>query len=122
MDVVLAMESATLLALCDVDAPSDGQAMAVAARFVAEWRLHVWTHAANRKGVAPPTGSLLDRYEEHRQEFPEPIRPDEWGNVSSFAARMLAVRWRKRWSGRVARIRTQDVVPVEELRQKACVA
>lgn len=119
LDAILGAASDQLIALCDMDAPLDAEAISTALRLIQEWRLSDWAHAANLEGVAPPTSSMLDQWERLRAILPEGLRPPPWGTSASSQARTRVSRFRSRWGGRVGCIRVQDAPPPEVMRQKA---
>ena len=70
-------------------------------------------------GVAPSTDAVLQRLEERRASLPEAHRPKPAGTSSEAKGRMWARRWRQKWGGRIAKVRVQDDVSVQELQDKA---
>ena len=108
-----------VVALIDMDNPTDEAALSTAVSYVEQWRVVVWTKAQNRLGVAPSTGAVIDQLEERRARLPASVRPTPWGSSTSATSRMRVSRWRRRWRGRIAKIRVREEVPVEDMREKA---
>ena len=116
----LAMDVDELARLTDREDPSEPAAMLKTASLVEEWRLAVWVRRLNsEQGVAPITGSVLQRKEERRASLPEGSRPRAVGSSAQAKARMWCRRWRLRWGGRHARIRLREDATLTELRDKA---
>ena len=72
--------------------------------------------------VAPPSAAVLDHFEERRVAIPEPFRPRPWGTSASGASRMRLTRWRRRWGGRIAKLRPREVVSLDDMQNKAPLA
>ena len=105
--------------LTDEVNPFDPMAMKEALGYLEQWRLVVWARGANEDhGVAPSTGSLLQRFQEAAAQWPEEVRPPVPADVSQAKARMWARRWRNRWCGRFARIRVREDISAAELLEK----
>lgn len=106
--------------LVDEHDPSDPAAMKEAVRWSEEWRVVCRIEDLNyKKGVAPPTASVLRLYEEGRASIPEGVRPEHKGEVSESRARKWAMRLRRRWGGRHGKLRVREHMAVEEMRGKA---
>ena len=108
-----------IASLIDFDHPVDAPALSVALSYVEQWRLKEWVTSQNRKGVAPGTGAALDRIAAQRLLLPEHLRPTPWGTSDSSASRKRVSRWRRRWGGRIAKLRIREEVLVEDMRAKA---
>ena len=108
-----------IVALIDMDNPTDEAALSAAVSYVEQWRVVVWTQAQNRLGVAPSTGAVIDQFEERRASLPASVRPTPWGSSASATSRRRVSRWRRRWHGRIAKLRVREEVPVEVMREKA---
>jgi len=121
-DSFLAAESAYAMALCDFDNPHDGLALSTAVSWVEEWRAASWCMEQNHKGIAPSSAAVLDYMEARRLSIPESVQPSPRGVITSGAVRRAISRWRQRWSGRVARLRPQEVVPLADMQSKASVS
>ena len=78
--------------------------------------------AQNKKGVTLPSCVLHDQLEEWRIALPEDVRPRRYGAAGSGTARKAMSRLRKRWGGRIGRLRPRDVLPVGVMRAKASCA
>lgn len=116
---VLAASVEELVALGDMEAPSDPAAMATAVDLVEQWRVACWTRAQNLKGVAPSTTVVLGEFERGRAGLPAALRVRSWGTSAEAAARKRASRWRRRWGGRIGALRAREEVSVAEMREKA---
>ena len=113
---------------CDIDdftkltntqEPQDMAAMKAALSYVEQWRLVQWVSQMNEaQGIAPSTGSVLQRYEEQRQELPDEVRPAAVGVPAQTSARVWAGSFRRRWGGKHGRIPVREQIPIEELRSK----
>ena len=85
---------------CDIDdftkltntqEPQDMAAMKAALSYVEQWRLVQWVSQMNEaQGIAPSTGSVLQRYEEQLQELPDEVRPAAVGVPAQTSARVWA--------------------------------
>ena len=119
-NLFLKIDLAEYTNLCSVQESSDVVAMRVALAFWAELELVVWVKEANaRKGVAPSTASVLDRWEVQRLQWPEDVRPPSKASMEFSSAREWARQFRLRHGGRHGNIRIRDDIPVEEMRSKA---
>ena len=115
----LAADLDTLASLCNADAPSDELALKCTMNAVQQWSLAAWVKEQNYKGVAPPTATVLDRWEHLRASVPENVRPATWGTINDVAARMRATRWRRRFGGRRAKLPCREDVPLPDMQGKA---
>ena len=94
-----------------------GQARA----FYRDWRSAEWVASVNTdKGVAPPTRGVVDA----RDPGTSPSPADRWARrpgLQQLAAseRAWACRWRKRVGGYMCRPRTHEVLPLEDMKEKA---
>ena len=119
-DLCLAADVDWLTALLNDAAPADTGAFNAAHRVVLEWRLHGWVQSVNYdKGVAPSASDVLDRHEELRAALPASDATAARGVATESRARMWLHRWRKRWGGRFARIRTREPIDPAEVRRTA---
>ena len=106
--------------LCNADEPYDEAAMRLALKYVSEWRAGAWCAVQNRsKGVEPPTQDCAVEQGRFLQGFPENVRPEALGSGSDGAARMRGSRWRSLWCGSFAMLPSRDVIPLDEMREKA---
>ena len=108
-----------ITSIIDFDNPVDAPSLSVALSYVEQWRLKEWATSQNRKGVAPGTGAALDRIAAQRLLLPEHLRPTPWGTSDSSTARKRVSRWRRRWGGRIAKLRIREEVTADEMRAKA---
>lgn len=108
-----------IASLCSTDDPSDANAMRVATDVVLQWRTVAWATEQNRKGVAPGASAMLSHAERVRAALPEGVRPRPWGVPTAAGARKRLTRLRRRWHGRLATLRAREVVPLEEMKDKA---
>lgn len=121
-DCFLEVDLGVFLKLSDKGAPLDAEAMRDASRYVEQWRLAAWAQKLNtEKGVAPSANLLLARLEERRSQLPPQLQDGQRGSAADNVARTWLRRWRARWGGRLAIMKPREVVPVEVLREKACV-
>ena len=119
-DLYLAVDMGELTALADTENPTDASAMKEASRVCEEWRLAKWVERLNlERGLAPPIGMVLERYEEIRGHLPEAARPPYRGVPAEAAARMWGRRWRLRWGGCHGNVPAREDTPLEEKRNKA---
>lgn len=119
-DLFLEVGLEELAALSDMTAPSDIESMRVAVAYVEQWGVVVWTRQQNaNNGVTPCTEFVLQRFEEGRGRVPENVRPRAIGVASDARARVRIGAWRRRWGGRVGRLRIREDVQPPELRRKA---
>ena len=117
-DAFLGADRAHIASLCDFDNPYDSGALKRGVALVEEWHSQAWALGQNKKGVAVCSASVLDHFEERRAMLPDSLKPPAWGTVAPAVARKRLSRWRKRWGGRIAKLRPQDIMPVDELRSK----
>ena len=117
--VFLDVNDAELNDLCYLPEPRDPAAAKEAVRWSEEWRVAKWIQVLNDRGVAPPTASVLERFEQQRQAVPEGVRPDARGSAAETRGRMYARRFRARWGAKHQRIRPREDLTPEEMRQKA---
>ena len=108
-----------IVALADMDAPTDAPALSMAVDYVEQWRVVVWARAQNRLGIAPGGSDVLRQAEQRRSRLPVSARPSPWGLVGSAASRKRLSRWRGRWGGRVSTLRAREEVPLADMREKA---
>ena len=107
-----------LAALTQLEGPTDVGAMRTAVACVEQWHAVVWCRAQNsQKQVAPYSAAVMLEYERARAQLPADIRPSVWLGASG--DRKRASRWRARWGGRFVALRPRDIIPVQELREKA---
>jgi hypothetical protein len=108
--------------LTDVSQPTDVAAMSIAARQVASWRVVQWSRAQNRvQGLAPSTDQMLLRAESERERFPEELGLPQRGTSREGSARRWAHRLRVQYNGRSGKLRVREVLPPEEMRDKALI-
>ena len=69
--------------------------------------------------MTPSTAALLCRARDFTEALPAAARcVNEQGRPSN-VAKLWALRWRRRWGGRVGKLRAGDVTTSEDSRQKA---
>ena len=106
--------------LCDLENPKDLAAARQAVRLTEEWRLYRWVRGLNYgRGVAPPTETVLQRFEDQRLRLPEGVRPAYRGVAAMPSARMWAKRFRGRFAGKHGRIKCKSNMEPQEIRDKA---
>jgi hypothetical protein len=108
-----------MAAMIDASAPTDAAALSIAVDCVEQWRVVLWAKAQNRIGVAPGTGAVLDELERRAARHPADVRPPPWGSSSSPTSRKRLSRWRRRWGGRLSKIRVREEIPLADMRSKA---
>ena len=100
-DVILEADPEEMGALVAETDPLDRRALALATKYVHEWRVVVWARMANvEKGVAPSTRSELEYAEVQRLEIADGLRHPTWGTAAEAKGRRWARRLRLRWGGR----------------------
>jgi hypothetical protein len=108
-----------LAALADETGPADAEALRTAVRRVAEWRAVVWARNLNEEnGVAPTTGMVLARIQIERDRLLVAEDFQRLGIVAEAKGRKFAERWRSRWGARLAKLRIQEPLTLEEMRRK----
>lgn len=113
----LHMDLEDICALCDEDAPADGEAFRRAVACVAQWRAVSWSRVQlAERHVAPDTETLAVEYEAVRATFTEQFRPRLWLGASG--ARKQGTRLRQRWGGRCGVMRPREVLPAADMREK----
>ena len=119
-DLFLQADADEVAALADASSPSDPTLLAVALRYVEEWRVVSWAARLNSdRGVAPSTDSVVQRAEEGRMRLPEAARPMPVGPCGEPRAKRWVARLRARWGGRYASTPVGEHVEPEEARAKA---
>ena len=120
-NLFLEVDLELLTSLTDMENPQDAEAMKLALPYVEQWRIVAWAKGLNeRQGLTPSAGSVLQRLEANRAQIPEDFRPPFVGTAADDRGRQWARRWRRRWGGRHGKMRVRDLVPLPELRSKAC--
>ena len=118
--IFLECDEPELWDLADTSNPTDPTAFAVALRYSEEWKMATYVADQNANlGLAPSTGSLLDRWRQRRTMYPEATRPPDPGPVVENKGRCWARRWRRKWALKYGAIRVRDEIPVGEARGKA---
>ena len=79
-DSFLGADPLEVVRLADQEHTSDRAALDAAVNFVHEWRVHTWTLGQNRKGIAPPTATVLAQFETQRLPAPDGLRPRARGS------------------------------------------
>ena len=88
-----------------------------AERLVQECMLSRWARRVNvERGVAPGTRAVIRAKGEGKGA---PLRVQAVGEPCSKAQRMWAMRWRRRWGGRVGKLRVREPLAQEEAKRKA---
>lgn len=118
VDEFLKASTEYLLHLGGEEATCDATVTSTALSYVDEWRVAEWTLAQNLKGVAPCTPSVLCQFEALRSARPERLRLSSWGLSTNSSTRKRVCRWRKRFGGRVGKLRTQEEISLDVLRFK----
>lgn len=120
-DTFLQCDCEFLASLTDDMSPIDGAAFALAWKYFREWQVVTWAIALNTdRGVAPSTGSILQRSYDIRAAAPVSAHLVDVGTAHDRRGRRWAARLRERWGGRYANIPASDHVDPTELRDKVC--
>ena len=107
-------------ALADPADPADVAAMRIAASRFAEWQVVVWTRVQNEAvGQTGCAAHMLDHLETVRLRLPSGARPPLRGASSEGKNRKWLSRLRKRYRGRVGKLKVRDVLSQEEMLAKA---
>ena len=118
-DALLAADPDLVVALTDADCAPDKKALERAVSYVRQWRARAWTLQQNLKGVAPSTAAVLAQLDVQRAQAAQGLQPQDWGSSNQGGARKRVSRWRRRFGGRVGKLKPREIVPVEILRNKA---
>ena len=118
-DMFLAADINQLANLANFDNRDDIHRLRAATDYVWQWRLSSWTAQQNDKGITPPTSLVLDEWAKSCMAVPLDLRPPYWGNAAFASSRMRALRWRRRFGGRIGAIRVCQHTPVDVMQNKA---
>ena len=119
-DLFLQADVAEVAALADTSEPTDAAALAVALKYVGEWKVVVsMRHANMTSSAAPSSQAMVDEFERQRLLVPEGARPRSLGNAGAPRAKTWAHRLRKRWGGRFGAVSVADRLEPGLLRAKA---
>ena len=118
IDTFLSSTMDELLKLVDDEATRNAIVTSTAVSYVDQWLVAEWTLEQNRKGVAPSTSAVLSKFEAIRLARPEALRLPTLGLSTSSASRKEVCRWRKRFGGRIGKIRPREGITLEELQFK----
>ena len=109
-DCFMEVGTEELADLTNVRRPLDEAAMRVAIKVLREWDVYSWGRRLNVGGVAPTTNMLIQQA--HSRGVPIPAG-------SQFSrAREWARRMRKRWGGRMGKLKAREFVDANALRAK----
>ena len=117
-DMFLTADINQLVSLSNVDRHDDSHVLRAATDYVWQWRLASWTAQQNDKGITPPTSLVLDQWAKNRMAVPMDLRPPYWGSTALASARMRALRWRRKFGGRIGAIRVRQHTPVDVMQSK----
>ena len=118
-DWFMALDLNDLTNLTDAANPADAAALHDAQRWLEEWRLTTWARRQTvDRDVAPSTAAVLQRLSDDRAAAGRDD-PCKRGAAADVAARMWAVRFRRRWCGRYGRLAVGEHVDVREVVEKA---
>lgn len=118
-DLFLRADPDALASLVDIHSPPDHRALALAFKWVHEWRVVHWaTQLNDERGVAPSSVSLLQRASQCALNVPPNLRPCVPADVGRSRAKRWAARLRKRWGGRYASIPAGEHLSREEMHSK----
>ena len=89
--------------------------------FLVKMRLADWVENANaRRGVAPTTRLLIERYNGEVHALPQGLQRSPLAEPATTGyARTFALRWRRSVGARIGKLRVQDFIALEEKRAKA---
>ena len=118
-DMFLAADINQLASLSNFDNHDETHTLRAAIDHLWQWRLSSWTAQQNEKGIPPPTPLVLDEWAKTRMAVPMGLRPPYWGNAAFAPSRMRALRWRRRFGGRIGAIRVCQHTPVDVMQHKA---
>ncbi len=101
-------------------APKSPALLAEAWTFFTEWQTRKWVDNLNHThGIAPETQHVLEKYNLFLEAVPPSVNLlGRSGLAEEASERMWAMRWRRRWGGRVGDIKAGEVEPLDVLREK----
>ena len=114
-DMFLAADINQLASLSNVDHHDDSHVLRAATDYVWQWRLASWAAKQNDKGITPPTTLVLDQWAKNRIAD---LRPPYLDSTAFASARMRALRWRRKFGGRIGAIRVRQHTPVDVMQSK----
>ena len=114
-DLFLAADINQLASLSNVDHHDGSHVLRAATDYVWQWRLASWTAQQNDKGITPPTSLVLDQWAKNRIAD---LRPPYLDSTAFASARMRALRWRRKFGGRIGAIRVRQHTPVDVMQSK----
>jgi hypothetical protein len=95
--------------------------MNAACRFLAGLKTAAWTLQQNKStGLAPHSADVVKMQRETFHALGQEVTDrDADGDSASHLWRSVGKRWRRKWLFRYGKMRVQEILPVEELREKA---
>ena len=108
-DMFLAADINQLASLSNVGHHDGSHVLRAATDYVWQLRLASWIAQKKDKGITPPTSLVLDQLAKNRTAVPMGLRPLYWGSTVFASARMRALRWRRKFGGRIGAIRVPSV-------------
>ena len=114
-DLFLAADINQLASLSHVDRHDGSHVLRAATDYVWQWRLASWTAQQNDKGITPPTSLVLDQWAKNRIAE---LRPPYLDSTAFASARMRALRWRRKFGGRIGAIRVRQHTTVDVMQSK----
>ena len=104
------------------DANGDDFVIRTANKYIREWPIVEWCRLQNLShGVAPTTAELIRKANEVAPECSCVISSRTSTGRPSAKARAWASKFRKRWNGRIGRIKIESGMDASEKRAKACI-
>ena len=108
----LAADINQLASLSNVDHHDDSHVLRAATDYVWQWRLASCSAQQKDKGITPPTSLVLDQWAKNRIAD---LRPPYLDSTAFASTRMRALRWRRKFGGRIGAIRVRQHTPVEAM-------
>ena len=117
-DLFLAADVEELVQLTSESATLHPYVMESAMSYVNQWRVASWVTLQNCKGIAPTSQAVLNEFESARLQLPGESRTPTLGLKADASTRKRLSRWRKRFGGRIGKIRAREEISADSLRFK----
>ena len=119
-DLALRHDSIAVMKWMDETVPQNCSRLADLWTVHSEWRTAKWVQSVNQeRGTAPSSLKVCEMYRTYLKNAPAELGLLTLPCDSMNAQRCWAVKWRRRWGGRMGVLPLGDVEPVEVLREKA---